>query len=328
MKAPGKLTSWTAVTVVVALVAAAAALGVRDAPQRSPDRAQTNAPTTAAPVPRSPTSVKVAATADSGTSAAAALLEEAALPPDSSPLATAPTAQLRVAPPSFLPYADQFAAHRFLSVPTAPSAVVQFVLQHLPVGWSANGPQPVPPSGDALVVVGVPGFGPHFQQGAVTYEAVPSGSGAALRVDAGVVWNPSRLSSESVPGGGAVLVTGYATASLAGLTTGPVTVRVTGKQAKRLRRTFNSLPLAARPDCMESTTAFSLRFIPASSAAPTIRASEETCEGGVLNVNAGGKGFTTVRSNCTLLRLVASTLPRHRARFTHERAAGCEPPTS
>lgn len=170
------------------------------------------------------------------------------------------------------------------------------------------------------MVVQVPGCGDHFQEGAVTYEAVPRGSGAAFRVDAVVVWNPSRSSNESVPREGAVEVTGYETSSLSGGPTGATTVRVMGKDATSLRRAFDALPLASPVVCMESETAYSLRF---DGRVGTVRVSESTCPG-TLYVTSGGTRMAPLLSDCTLLRLVAAVLPQHEARYTHERAARCQ----
>ncbi|MGH9110272.1 MAG: hypothetical protein ACRDY3_12560 [Acidimicrobiales bacterium] len=276
------------------------------------------------PVPAPYPSVKLVAIAHSGTSAASDLLAEAALPPGAQPLAAAPTGQLGIEPESFLPYADRFDAHRFFSVPATPASVMAFVRQHLPTGWYVNGPQIAPPPGDALMVVRVPGHGAHLQEGAVTYEATPSGSGAALRVDGVVVWNPSRPSDEAVPGEGPVVVTGYHESGLVGGPTGAATARVNGRQARRLRRAFDALPLASPVLCMESETAYSLRFARVAGS-PAVSVVEFTCPGSV-DVTSGGTRMAPLLGDCTLLRLVAAALPPHAARYTHERASGCEPP--
>lgn len=188
MRTARRINSWTGAVGLLALVAAGAVLGAREAAGTRPTHVRARA----GPLLLSNPSAEIAAAARSGTAAASELLADAVLPPRATVLATGPTAQLRVEPQSLLPAADQFDAHRFFAVPFAPATIMAFVRQHLLPGENANGPQMEPPPGGASVLVDLAGRGAHLQAGAMAYEAVPRGNGAALRVDAMVVWNPTR----------------------------------------------------------------------------------------------------------------------------------------
>lgn len=320
-----RITSWTGAVGLLALVAAGAVLGAHEAAGNSPAHVRARA----GPVLLSNPSAEIAAAARSGTAAASELLADAVLPPRATVLATGPTASLQGEPQSLLSSADQFDAHGFFAVPFAPAAIMAFVRQHLLPGENANGPQMEPPSGGASVLVDLVGRGAHLQEGAVVYEAVPRGNGAALRVDAMVVWNPTRPADERAPATGSVLVTGYETSSLSQYPTGPVTVRVTGARAARLRRAFDALPLTSGTGCMESETAYTLRFFTADGAAPVTQVTADTCPSpGMLAVRSGSTRMASLLGNCAFLRLVAADLPAHTARYTHDRAAGCAPGTA
>lgn len=325
MRSLGRVASWSAVAGVMALVAAAAVLGASDAPSAAfPSQGPADRTTAPVSVPNRGISEQIAARAGNGPSAAADLLSRAVLPPGTTTFAGTPTRYLANEALPVQPNADEFDADRLFTTTGSPSALVIYLRNHLPSGWSVGGPQLGPPPGGAMLLARVPGSGAHFQEGGINYEAVPSGTGTAVRVDAMVVWNPSRSPGEAVPPTGRVMVTGYATASLSGGTTGPITVSATGPAATRIRRAFDALAVAAPVTCMESENAYALRFA-GRSGSPTVRVEEDTCPGpGKVYVTSGGTRMAPLLGDCSLLRAVAAVLPPREAAYSHRRAAACE----
>ncbi|MGH9087847.1 MAG: hypothetical protein ACRDYZ_07005 [Acidimicrobiales bacterium] len=261
--------------------------------------------------------------ASNGPSAASDLLAQAVLPRDTGALGVPPTGFIANEPVPITPGADEFDAHGIFSVAVAPSALVAYVRRHLRRSWSVGGPQFGPPPGGATLLVRLPGRGAHFEEGSLSYEAVPTRTGADVRVDAMVVWKPSRPSDESVPAVGQVVVTGYAASSLSRGSTGPTTVSVTGSAARRVRRDFDALALAAPGSCMESENVYALQFT-GRVGLPEVSVGAGTCPSpGEVSVTSDGSQMAPLLEDCRLLRAVAAVLPPHEAAYTHRRAAAC-----
>lgn len=314
---------WIIELAVVALCASGAGAGFALSGSGSGGGAAHSGPPSHTDPPLAPTAPSIS-TANNGTSAASDLLRAAPLPSGTAKLGVAPTAFMANEPVPILPKANEFDAHGIFRVSAAPSAVVAYVRKHLSSGWTDKGPQFGSP-GNATLLVRLPGHGSHFQEGSLSYEAVPTSGGADLRVDAMVVWNPSRPSDESVPSAGPVVVTGYANSSLSQASSGPTAVTASGSVATSLRQDFNALPLAAPAPCMETEIAYTLRF-PGRTGSPDVKIVAATCPSpGQLGVTSGGAQMAPLLGDCQLLQAVAAVLPADKAAYTHRRAAQCSP---
>lgn len=183
---------------------------------------------------------------------ASKVLDEAILPPGSQETTTAVTHMVAMeASPIRLHGGDTtYDADQLYTVPTAPATVVTYIEHHLPKGWKVgfteppNGP---PPPGDTIIQVQVPVTGPHEETATVSYTVVPDGTGTEYRIDALVIWLPSRPHGLTAPQSGSILVTGYTTSNLMGNPQKSTKVRVSGRKAEAIRRAFNVLPLSTPP---------------------------------------------------------------------------------
>lgn len=151
--------------------------------------------------------------------------------------------------------------HRLYLLDESMDAVESYLKAHVPkdatqLGYGSDDY----PSGVSLLSLwyDLPVSGPHDYLAELSYLSVDTGSGAELRVDAEVVWEPNRPADERAPGNGVVEVTAYSKASLRSGSSGPVTVTVTGARARALLGALNALPLGPRQSCMEDSLLFKL----------------------------------------------------------------------
>lgn len=260
------------------------------------------------------------------------VLDQATLPPGSVPATVAVSPQVTFAADAIQPHGapgETYDADRLYTTPAAPASVVTYVEHHLPKGWWVGitfPPSGPPPPGDTIVQVQVPVAGPHEQTATVSYTVVPDGTGTELRIDALVVWQPSRTGSLVAPRAGSILVTGYTTSNLMGLPQKATKVRVTGRRAESIRQAFDRLPLTSPPDCMENSTAFALTFVAPGSKRPTLRAVQSRCPSpGVVDADRPGQQAAgiSLAASCRLTRAVAAALPAGKAPVTREAAAHC-----
>lgn len=263
---------------------------------------------------------------------ASKVLGEATLPPGSQETTTAVTHMVAVeASPIRLHGGDTtYDADRLYTVPTAPATVVTYVEHHLPKDWKVafteppNGP---PPPGDTIIQVEAPVTGPHDETATVSYTIVPDGTGTEYRIDALVIWLPSRPHGLTAPQSGSILVTGYTNSNLMGLPQKSTKVRVSGKKAEAIRHAFNDLPLSSPSNCMENSSDFELTFVPAGSKVPTLHAVQASCPSpGVVGARLPGQETgTSLASSCALTRAVVAVLPPGKGYVTRTAAAHCGP---
>ncbi len=263
---------------------------------------------------------------------ASKVLDEATLPPGSRPTTTAVTHMVAIEANPIRLYGSgtTYDADRLYTVPTAPATVVTYLEHHLPKSWKVvfteppNGP---PPPGDTIIQVHVPVTGPHEETATVSYTVVPDGTGTEYRIDARVIWLPSRPPGLTAPRSGSILVTGYTNANLMGNPQKSTKVRVLGKNAEAIRQAFNNLPLSTPSDCMENSSDFALTFIPAGSTTPALHASQASCPSpGVVGARLPGQETgISLASSCALTRAVVAVLPAGKGSVTRTAAAHCGP---
>lgn len=265
---------------------------------------------------------------------ASQVLNDATLPPDSQPTTVPATHQVSFAasPPIRLHNGngETYDADRLYTVSTAPASVVTYIEHHLAKGWSVGLTEPPsgpPPPGDTIIEVRVPVTGPHEETATVTYTVVPDGTGTEFRVDALVIWLPSRPRGLTAPRSGSVLVTGYTTASLMGTPQKATKVRVTGKKAALIRQAFNRLPLSTPTHCEENWSDFSLTFVPAGSKTASLHAGQASCPSpGVVYARLPREETgTSLGSSCALTRAVVAVLPAGKGYVTRQAARHCGP---
>lgn len=264
---------------------------------------------------------------------ATAVLGEAPLPPGAQLTTVAVTRQVTIEanPIRLHGYGETHDADRLYTAPAAPASVVTYVEHHLPKGWwvgvtsPPNGP---PPPGDTIVQVEVPVHGPHEETATVSYTVVPDGTGTELRIDALVIWQPSRPPSLAAPRTGSIVVTGYTDANLMGEPQQSTTVRVSGRRAAAIRRAFDRLPLSSPSLCMENSNDFELTFVPAGARTPTLRVVQWSCPspGIVESGPPSQQPSTSLASSCALSRAVVAVLPPGSAPVTRRAAAHCRLP--
>ena len=209
-------------------------------------------------------------TAAQGNAYAAHVLGQALLPPEAQVTTTVVTSILTVEQtPAEFPLGNHYDAHALYLDSLPPNQVATFIESHVPKNtWiTGNGP---PPAGVTQIQVRLPVSGPNDEDAQDIYTIVADTTGLPnSRVDAQVVWNPSRPKTEVAPSSGSVEVTGYTHGNLMEGAFDPVAVRVTGAQAKRIRRAFNGLALASSPGgCMEAISGFKIAFVPEHKSSP------------------------------------------------------------
>jgi len=154
--------------------------------------------------------------------------------------------------------------HRFYVVPGPPTAVETFLTHHLPRGGHYDGSTDTTNTSDGTGIISItityPASGPHVYLRQLAYSMTRRTSSTSwLRVDAQVVWIPSRTPSQVLSGVVAATVTGYKDVGLMG-SSGDVTLHVTGRKLSTLLGAFNSLPLGPRNECVESLNGFNITF--------------------------------------------------------------------
>lgn len=185
---------------------------------------------------------------------------------------------------------------------------------------SGGGPQ----GSDTSFVVAMPTLGPHEYLAQIVYTMTTVGVRELLRVDAQVVWVPSRPAAEAIPTPVTADVTGFNLISLASLAGAPVhsiTVRLGPGQSGRLAAVVDSLPRGAGVLCMEDAETYSITFLPLSGASP-VTVTGHLC-GSAVDISVGGRSWPTLHDGrCLLLRAVSAVLPRSAA-GTHNAAKDC-----
>ena len=222
-------------------------------------------------------------------------------------------------------------AHRFYLLDESMEALESYLEAHVPQDATqvGNGSED-----DSFGVWSVslsydlPVSGPHDYLAELSYLSVDTGSGAELRVDAQVVWEPNRPADERALRNGVVEVTAYSKASLMAGSSGPVTFTVTGARARSLLRALNALPLGPRAFCLENALLFKLVIRRAESSPPELEADGWYCTAAVdVSEHGRAKPDLTDRS-CSLLRAVVRVLPAHEANATRTAGKQCVPPAS
>ena len=244
---------------------------------------------------------------------AAGVLSVAPLPPGADRALPAPTSVVAVTPTPFgFPTGrDQYDARGFFNVADTPTQVTAYIESHLPRGtaWTL-GSGPSPTGVTQMLVKRVP-FGPHAEFARDSYTIVPSGTGTEVRVDAEVVWVPSRPGAETAGSSGTVVVSGPVCAhSGRGRQCVPMTVRVRGRRAQRIREDFDHLARAPGPaPCQVSggfTPGFHVEF-PSTAKAPTLSGATTAC--GMVSVAMPHRPLPPLVDDCAFQRAVAAVLP-------------------
>lgn len=126
------------------------------------------------------------------------------------------------------------------------------------------------------------------------------------------------------PRGGVIEVTGYSQLSLTQAPRGPVSVKVSGRQAAALRAALSTLSSTPPSVCMENISDFTISVRPRAGARPTYIATEENCPTpGVVIVTATGSATETMKEDCAVQNAVFSALPKARAKATWQDRAPC-----
>ena len=221
--------------------------------------------------------------------------------------------------------------HRFYLVGAGPDAVEDYLAAHVPRGatqlekGSGNGPH-----GILFVDLAyyLPVSGPHRYSAELIYTTAPTGSGAELRVDSEVVWEPSHPADERAPAGGVIAVTGYSQISLAQNSSGPVTATVSGARARSIIGALNALPLAPRAGCFENPLLFELVVRRSAHSARSLTVAGWGCAG-IVVVTAHGRTMPELNdASGLLLCAVVRVLPAHEAEGTRSAGLSCTPPAS
>jgi hypothetical protein len=169
------------------------------------------------------------------TKTAAELVGEVQLPSDARPQVTAPASGL-TQPPTTTMSPNEIDSARWFTVSGTVDSVVAYAQAHPPKGLVANGSGSGSDGSAEVSFEGQPTV--DYDGPSVDVEAIPAGSGVAVRVDAQVVWLPVRTAAEFVPS----TVTG-ATAVRTGATN--ATVQVSSTEARSLARLIDALATRA-----------------------------------------------------------------------------------
>ena len=195
--------------------------------------------------------------------------------------------------------------HRFYLVDGPAGAVADYLEAHLPRGATqvAEGSVGAAPDVAPELAYALPASGPHEYLAELAYVVAAVGRDVVeFRVDAQVVWEPSRPVAERAPATGVVQVTGYSGSSAEGGSSGPVTFTVSGARARSLLSALNGLPLGPRGWCLEKSLLFRIVVRPARGAPPSFDADGWACAGDVL-VTAHGRVLPDLYdADCLLLR--------------------------
>ena len=218
--------------------------------------------------------------------------------------------------------------HRFYLVDGPAGAVADYLEAHLPRGATqvAEGSVGAAPDVAPELAYALPASGPHEYLAELAYVVAAVGRDVVeFRVDAQVVWEPSRPVAERAPATGVVQVTGYSGSSAEGGSSGPVTFTVSGARARSLLSALNGLPLGPRGWCLEKSLLFRIVVRPARGAPPSFDADGWACAGDVL-VTAHGRVLPDLYdAHCLLLRAVVAVLPACEAYGTRAARTGCDP---
>ena len=211
------------------------------------------------------------------------MLGEAVLPPGSASTTIGRGSAL--AAPSAAPVTkgltDIFRAYK---VGRSASAVVAYETAHLPRGASLEGAGRgcIHKALSYVVLLSVPVKGSHEYSAALAIGVAPLGSRSSLlRIDAQVLWVPSRSAAEKAQAGSVLQLTIFRSDQ----TGGNVTVSLGGEQERKVTALLNSLPLGARSECAESDPLYQLQY---TSSRSSFLATGYGC-GGTVTVTGNGK---------------------------------------
>jgi hypothetical protein len=254
------------------------------------------------------------------------LLAVAPLPPGATPATVAvPTLRSFGQALSFW----QVDVHRLFLVPGTRASIAAFLLHHLPHGARENQGitiQTDPVSYDAeFVPLTMPAAGPNEGQATLLYAFAADGPGLQeLRIDAETTSVPDRTPTEKTAATGPVVVTGYGGISLAGGSTQPTSVTLTGQRAAQLRAIFDHLSLGTQGFCMESDSPYEIVFADPGARISPMHAVGNFCGGDFVDVETGsGASATLADPHCLLISEVIRVLPPRTAVATRDALHEC-----
>ena len=275
-----------------------------------------SSPGSATSGPMKPASDLIQAT--SASAFARALLNDEAIPADARRVAHATAiedASGREAVTDLIDLHETFAVK-------SPFNLATFLRANRPTGATLSGPDTM--TGSGLVSVTGYAYLMPFADRHVSYEQLHYSIGPAtggvvdLRVDAQSVWLP--VTTVTMPTANPVTITAYDHLSLATGPSGPVSVTLTGVQARRLSHVISLLSTAGGGICAEGAELFVIHTTtPASGGESPVNwtASAQEC-GDVLIVVVGARHYTLSLVSCALRDLVVSDLPQGEATASRE----------
>ncbi|MGC1419480.1 MAG: hypothetical protein WA786_05095 [Acidimicrobiales bacterium] len=221
--------------------------------------------------------------------------------------------------------------HRFYVVAGPPTALETYLTHHLPRGGHYDGSTGTSTTSDGSGIISItityPASGPHVYLRQLAYSMTRRTSSTSwLRIDAQVVWIPSRTSTEVLSNVVAATVTGYRNVGLMG-SSGDVTLHVTGQRLSALLAAFNSLPLGPQNDCMESLNGFTITFLLKGGA--RFRVANGLCAGSFDAVStptgiASPTSYVLADDACTFIRDVTSLFSASSVPGTRNALRQCE----
>jgi hypothetical protein len=269
------------------------------------------------------------ATASPATAIARALLNDAIVPTNAHQVhpSTAIVCQCAGTPD----VAGLVTLHRYFVVAGPPTAVETFLTRHVPRGAHYDGSTGTSTTSNGNGIISItmtyPANGPHVYLRQLAYSMTRRNATTSwLRIDAQVVWIPSRTSAQSLTGVVAAAVTGYKNVGLMG-SSGDVTIHVAGKKLATLVGAFNSLPLGPRNGCMESLNGFNITFSLKSGA--RLHVVNGFCAGSFDSLSPpagalGGATYVLSDNSCTFFTYVTSLLQRSSVAGTRDALHQCE----
>lgn len=217
---------------------------------------------------------------------------------------------------------------RLYHVPTAESTAYEFLKRHLPQGGrvsatgsfgGANGYD----YGEGLSIT-MPVAGPNAYSAQLSLAIEVTGASMSLlRVDAQVVWVPTRTGVQEIHSSGTASLTGYTTSSLLTPAVGAVVVHLSSSKLAGLAKQANALPVAPDVLCMENSTVYSVTIRPQNSTRQTYVLKGLECMSSV-SVSANGSAVVQLDDrSCHLFRIVVADLPAGRAPATRGALGDC-----
>ena len=261
--------------------------------------------------PMKPASNLIQAT--SATAFARALLDDATIPADARRAPRATSIGDAVGRDDATDLID---LHETFSV-KSPFNLAAFLRANLPFGATLSGPDATTGTGEVSVTgyaYLLPFANRHVSFEQLDYSVGPTTGGVVdLRVDAQSVWLP--VTTVVMPTTSPVTLTAYDHLSLATGPSGPVTVTLSGAQARRLSHVVALLSTAGGGLCAEGAALFVVHTttsLQSGGSATSWTATAQECPG-VLNVVVGTRHVMLSDDSCALRDLVVSDLPRGEA---------------